>query len=292
MTEEPVPPALPVGRVHLGGTEAGTPILGYGFAGRDEGRMLVIAGVHGSERSGVEVAERLVGLLQAGYRPLPHTVVVPALFPDNVARGLRQGDVPTNRNFPVPGESLDAALRRGRGMPVDSRGLVLLPENRVLLDLVERFRPQTIISVHATVYPERAGFFADPHAVPPAAKGRAGERLAEAARADTERDAGLALRLARAAAARGVPVAGNHLDTAPTVLWSGESPEGTSLGGWGPCAVAEGGPGDRPAIGIVTVEVDGLATSAEAADPVLRRAELTALAETILDEALGAISPV
>ncbi|NBC33716.1 MAG: hypothetical protein GVY13_13665 [Alphaproteobacteria bacterium] len=291
MTAGAALPALPVGRVHLGESEAGTPILGYGFAGCGEDRVLVIAGVHGSERSGVEVAERLAGLLQTGYRPVPHTVVVPALFPDNVAQGLRQGEVPTNRNFPRPGESLEGARRRGRGTPVDSLGLALLPENVILVDLVERFRPVTLISVHATVYPERAGIFADPHTVPPGVPGDVADRLAEAVRRDTERDAALALRLARAAAARGVSLAGNRLEAEPTVLWSGETPEGTSLGGWAPCAVADGGPGGRPAVGVITVEVNGLPASAEAADPVLRRAELTALAETILDEALGATSP-
>lgn len=291
MIRAPSPPGLPVGRIHLGESEGGTPILGYGYAGGGEGRILVIAGVHGSERSGVEIAERLVGFLQAGYRPVPHTVVVPALFPDNVAAGVRQGEVPTNRNFPAPGESLAAATRRGLGTPVDSLGLAILPENVALLGLIESFRPAAIISLHATIYPERAGIFADPHGVPAGATGAAAERLAAAARADTERDAGLALRLARAAMARGVRVAGNRLDSRPTVLWSGEQPEGTSLGGWGPCAVAEVGPGDRPAIGVITVEADGLPASPEALDPMLRRAELAALAETILDEALGATAP-
>jgi uncharacterized protein DUF4157/succinylglutamate desuccinylase/aspartoacylase family protein len=126
-------------------------------------RALVIAGVHGSERQGIEVAQTLIKDLQTKQ---PHftVIVVPSLFPDNAAAGSfgsREGSTPTNRNFPKATQDL-AAARKGGGKAVDAEGRAMLPENVLLLELMERFQPERIISIHGTKRPGAAGVFYDP----------------------------------------------------------------------------------------------------------------------------------
>jgi hypothetical protein len=62
------------------------PIKAFFFEGATARRALVIAGVHGTERQGIEVAERLIAQL-ATSRPGFTTIVVPTLFPDSAAAG-------------------------------------------------------------------------------------------------------------------------------------------------------------------------------------------------------------
>jgi len=274
-------------RAQLGTSAGGRPVEAWFFPGTADaraGRALVLGGVHGDEASAAEVVARLLARLAAGERPEADALVVPVLFPDLYAARLREGDIPTNRNFPLRGESLRAARRRGGGRPVDDLGRPLLPENVLLLDLIRRFRPDRIASLHATPKPERAGIFADPHAPASAGTGAGtgAAAAAAAAAALTAADAALALRLAGAAAAAGARVAGNGLGGRPTAIWGGEVSGGMSLGGWGPAPVAEGGPDDRASIPIVTVEVAGLEESAAAADPAARAAELDAFADALL----------
>jgi hypothetical protein len=82
------------------------------------------------------------------------------LFPDNAASGSlgirEQKDKPTNRNFPDPGKDLAASGG------TDATGREILPENQLLMQLMERFKPERIISLHGTQYPEKAGVFYDP----------------------------------------------------------------------------------------------------------------------------------
>jgi hypothetical protein len=275
----------------LGYSEGGAPVRLFRFPGRAEGASgdaaLILGGVHGSERSGVEVAWRAIARLADGAVP-PRTVyAVPCLFPDNHAVGLREGSVPTNRNFPWPGESMARAGQRGLeagrgGTPLDSLGVPILPENRILLGLIGRIKPARLVSLHATVYPQRAGIFADPHGLPALFDPEDWARLAEEAAARTMADIALATAMARHAAGLGAGVAGNRLDDEPTAVWGGERPAGTSLGCWAPVPVSEGGAEDRAAISLITVEVDGCAASREAADPAARAAELEAHADAVM----------
>jgi hypothetical protein len=153
------------------------PIEAFFFRGATTRRALVIAGVHGTERQGIEVARLLVNDLQTRQ---PHftVIVVPSLFPDNAARGpfgeRESGSTPTNRNFPLPTEDLAAARAAGGGRPVDAsitgrrRRRAILPENVMLLELLERFQPERIISIHGTRRPGAAGVFYDPRSLSPA----------------------------------------------------------------------------------------------------------------------------
>jgi hypothetical protein len=272
----------------LGRSAGGEAIRQFRFPGAAERVALILGGVHGSERSGVEVAWRAIDRLAAGASPAWTVYAVPCLFPDNHAAGLREGEVPTNRNFPWPGESLEKARARsallgGAGEPADSLGVPILPENRLLIELIGRIKPERAASLHATVHPERAGIFADAHGVPeyPVADSE-WTAIAGLAAARTAADADLALAMARHARARGARVAGNRLEAEPTALWSGETPAGTSLGGWAPVPVVQGVAEDRPAVSLITVEVDGCAASPEATDPAARAAELEAHAEALI----------
>ena len=166
-------------RVRAGklGQSAGTKVAGKTvtrpvevtfFRGSTDRRALVIAGVHGSEQQGIEVARRLINDLQsAGQPPGFTTIVVPTLFPDNAARKSREGATPTNRNFPPPSEDLADATAAGGGTAVDAsksggkRSRTILPENLMLIELMERFHPERIISIHGTQAPGQAGVFYD-----------------------------------------------------------------------------------------------------------------------------------
>jgi hypothetical protein len=157
------------------------PIQAFFFKGSTDRRALVIAGVHGTERQGMDVAQRLISDLKTTSKPPAFTtIIVPSLFPDNAARGpmgTRESETtpqtPTNRNFPPPSEDLAAATAAGGGTAVDAsksggkRTRAILPENLMLIELMERFHPERIISIHGTSGPGSAGVFYDPRSLRP-----------------------------------------------------------------------------------------------------------------------------
>ena len=149
--------------VKVAGKPVRRPIKAFFFQGSTNRRALVIAGVHGSEKQGIEVAENLVRDLKT-RPPALTTIVVPSLFPDNATltgQTAREGATPTNRNFPKPSQDLAAATAAGKGTAVDARGRAILPENQMLIELMERFHPERIISIHGTQAAGEAGVFYD-----------------------------------------------------------------------------------------------------------------------------------
>jgi hypothetical protein len=128
----------------LGKSAKGNSIEIHHFPGSKERRALVIGGVHGTERQGVEVTR----LLQKDLATAPadfSVILVPVLFPDNAAAGsvgIREGATPTNRNF--PGADKDLASSGG----TDAQGRAILSENQLLMSLMEHYRPERIISLH------------------------------------------------------------------------------------------------------------------------------------------------
>ena len=146
------------------------------FPGKTTRRALVIGGVHGTERQGVQVARLLEKDLAAAPSDFS-VLLVPVLFPDNAASGplgiREQKDKPTNRNFPDPGKDLAASGGK------DATGRDILPENQLLMQLMERFKPERIISLHGTQHPEKAGVFYDPRELT-ADEARAARRLRRA----------------------------------------------------------------------------------------------------------------
>ena len=159
------------------------PIEAHFIPGASNERALVIAGVHGSERQGIEVARVLIDDVLKKAQPHYSVIVVPSLFPAHAhknwgAEGKRERDTFTNRNFPdlneevadyKGGQALDAAANPIKAR-ADEKGRVqpILAENVMLMELIDRFQPTRIISIHGTHSPSSAGVFADPHFLSPA----------------------------------------------------------------------------------------------------------------------------
>lgn len=208
-------------------------------------------------------------------------------------------EVEPNRNFQLPGKSYDTYKKEGHltfwdkesssvRAPVDKahdQGKAvasekMLPENRILEHLIERFQPERLASIHQHKLPGRRGdgpgVFVDPrrpanklsaddgvdqndHALTP--EGKEDDQLAEAMRDAVQ----------QGAEAKGIrktgsdPLAGNDVPQPgekkkrklpPTVHYRTDAhAEGNSLGDWAPVEVKEGGAGDRPAIGTFTIEL-------------------------------------
>lgn len=177
------------------------PVKVFFFQGSTDRRALVIAGVHGSEKQGIEVANRLLHDLQPpAPAPALTTIVVPSLFPDNAlltGTAAREGATPTNRNFPAPSEDLAAATARGGKTAVDATGRAILPENLMLIELMERFNPERIISIHGTQAPGQAGVFYDRRS-PSEAEDRRARELAKGINGGRELPEAVQQRLYRA----------------------------------------------------------------------------------------------
>jgi hypothetical protein len=278
----------------------GEPIRAHLVPGETDDVAMVVAGVHGSEQSGVEVAERLLQQL-AVNRPYYTVVVVPRLFPDNVAsraawekklaadqgkitlkeyRKVRAkagdpnrataGQVDPNRQFPELGDDLDLAK------PVDAKGRPVEPGNLALLALIKAFAPTRIVSIHAQKDLDKAGVFSDPQpAVAPGALASEADRIAVAT--------------AKRAQVLGARVAGNTNAGGWSSLYPGQDPKiskaqmkkenarGRSFGQWGP----------SKGIAVLTVEVAEQYDSSGAVDDPKRAPELEAHATAIREIVLG-----
>lgn len=159
-----------------------SPIQVFFIPGASTDRALVIAGVHGSEAQGVEVAEMLLKDLQAA-KTAPHfnVILVPTLFPDHLAFREREFATETNRNFPLTDTAVtdykDVADKTVEGkattrrIAVDAAGKEIqdakkkqriLHENVLLMELIDKFKPTRIISIHGTHTHSSAGVFSDP----------------------------------------------------------------------------------------------------------------------------------
>jgi predicted deacylase len=282
---------------------AGNPVMAHVFPGQIGEVAMVVAGVHGSEQSGVEVAENLISQLQAN-KPYYTVVVVPRLFPGNVAsreaweqklakdqsgmavgkyRQLRDkagdigrvtpGQTDPNRQFPDLGKDVDL------DKPVDSKGRLIEPSNLALLALVKSFKPTRVVSIHAIKNFTEAGIYADPHR---SVKGFENDPTAKTSDE-------LATAMAKEADKRGVHVAGNKHGSGWSSLYPGQNPNtsaaqmktenarGRSFGQWGP----------SKGMAVITVEVGEQYRSDSAVQDPGRAAELQAEATVIREIFLG-----
>jgi hypothetical protein len=303
--------------VEMGVDTLGKPIRAHLVHGQTDEVAMVVAGVHGSEQSGVEVAERLLQQLRT-KRPFLTVVVVPRLFPDNVARraawdakiakdhgkielgkyqelrnkagdpgrltpGRKSKD--PNRQFPERGKDLDLAN------PIDAKGERVEPGNLALMALIKAFAPKRIVSIHAQKDLAMAGVFADPHPDDPWHKFWSW-RLFGPGPLATEADQ-LAIATARRAKVLGVRVDGNTGGKASGTdfrsLYPGQDPKlsekqmkienarGRTLGQWGP----------SKGIAVFTVECPEQYRSNSAVDDPKRGVALEALASAIREILLG-----
>lgn len=246
------------------------PIKAYYFRGTSDRRAMIIAGVHGTELGGVEVVERLLTKMRAPNAPTPYfsVIVIPQVFPRNVkARARRTSDRTVNpkdwtrdpnRQMPKIGES-PAGMTSIKDEPMEK-------ENTILLDIVERFRPERLASAHGTTNPNLASVTSDPR------PGRTAE------------DDKLALVMARKAKAGAARVPGNALgtkdETARYPTSKQPADKGVTLGEYGSHAA-----GSRPAMNMILIETSGNERSKKPGDA--RALELQSLADALHEIFLG-----
>lgn len=266
-----------------GYSKNGRPIEAFYFPGQSDKRAMVIGGVHGSELSAIEVARTLVSQL-LNEEIYYSVIVVPCLFPDNAnTASLQEAQIGNmanigrysygeaadpNRQMPSLGKPFD------KNYPFDYAGRPIEKENQLLLQLIQEFKPQRIINVHAIRTPENAGIYADPRTD---CRGNAYE---------FQSDSSLAVEMAIHIEANNGSAPGNRLDrsrwpSGPTALYHcdpavskpgekqnrnlhgsklpGNRGYGVSLGSWAATAVLdqEDENNNRPAIRLFTMEFPG-----------------------------------
>lgn len=114
----------------------------------DDERVLIFGGIHGNEENSADLARRLAAHLRENPEVWHgrRLVLVPVANPDGIARGTRTNSrgVDLNRNFPATNwVSGDKGPNFGGEKPGGE------PETRVLVELVETFAPDRIVSIHA-----------------------------------------------------------------------------------------------------------------------------------------------
>jgi len=154
----------------------GRSVLGRTLWARDvpnpqpELRVLVLGGIHGDEMSSSSLVFHWIGLAaqtaqaaQTGQvtKPGPDSIYwrfIPVLNPDGLfskpSRRVNANGVDLNRNFPTPNWTRDARVyweKRTRKDPRRWPGSKPLsePESRFLLQQMDSFQPNLIVSVHA-----------------------------------------------------------------------------------------------------------------------------------------------
>lgn len=261
-----------------GYSKQGRPIEAFYFPGQSDKRAMVIGGVHGSELSAIEVARTLVSQL-LDEEIYYSVIVVPCLFPDNAnTASLQEAQIGNtanigrysygeaadpNRQMPSLGRPFD------RNNPVDFAGRTIEKENQLLLQLIQEFKPQRIINVHAIRITQNAGVYADPRTDN---RGKAFE---------FQSDSSLAIEMAIHIEQNNGGAPGNHLNTKPTALYHcdpvvakpgekqnrnlhgsklpGNRGFGVSLGSWAATAVQDptNETNSRSAIRLFTMEFPG-----------------------------------
>lgn len=127
----------------IGHSLEGAPLIVHQFGSGGDTALLVIASIHGSEPAGTPVAEALMEWVEQNPDALcgRTLLVVPIANPDGIARGARfnQNSVDLNRNFPA--ENRVASKKFGDSALSE-------PESRALFDLIGKFQPDAIVSIH------------------------------------------------------------------------------------------------------------------------------------------------
>lgn len=130
----------------VGRSVDGRPIHAHVIGPSDAPTVLIVASIHGDEPAGTPLVEMLLAHLRAEPRALGgrRVVIVPVANPDGYERRARlnRNGIDLNRNFPA--DNWRAHRRHGAEA-------VSEPETVALLDVVERYRPHRIISIHQPV---------------------------------------------------------------------------------------------------------------------------------------------
>ncbi len=138
-----------------------TPILYKEYPPLEErkalGRVLLVSGVHGDEYASVSIAFKWLKTLDKYHSGMFHWHVAPLVNPDGLLRARPQrvnaNGVDLNRNLPTPDwkdESVKYWKKTGynpRRYPGPAPGSE--PETRWLVEKIEEFAPDIIVTVHA-----------------------------------------------------------------------------------------------------------------------------------------------
>ncbi|MEM1246954.1 MAG: M14 family zinc carboxypeptidase [Acidobacteriota bacterium] len=124
----------------------------------DPKRVLFVGGCHGDEFATTTLLFKWIAKLQGRYDNELHLRIVPLMNPDGMlrSRGTRPNanGVDLNRNMPTrrwDTEAMDAWHRRASSSPrrFPGRRPASEPETRWLLDEIDTFAPEVIVSLHA-----------------------------------------------------------------------------------------------------------------------------------------------
>jgi protein MpaA len=123
-----------------------------------QGRVLLLGGVHGDEFSSVSIVFRWLQTLDRHHSGLFHWRVIPLVNPDGLLKDdstrTNANGVDINRNFPTPNweaTALDYWINKTSKNPRNYPGphAASEPETEWLVDEIEKFDPDVIVSVHA-----------------------------------------------------------------------------------------------------------------------------------------------
>lgn len=140
-------PALGPQTRQLGKSVLGLPIIGH-FFGVAGPKTLIFAAIHGDEPNTAFVANQLVEHLtknpEAYYAR--RVAVVPVANPDGLARATRKNarEIDLNRNFPAKNFAVGKKDRYFGGEQPASE-----PETQLLIELIDDWQPDRIITMHA-----------------------------------------------------------------------------------------------------------------------------------------------
>ena len=122
------------------------------------GRVTVIGGTHGDELSAIALVFKWLQQLDRHHSGLFHWTIVPLLNPDgalaNPATRVNANGIDLNRNLPTPNwkqRSQANWLKRVNRSALHNPGFFPAsePENKWLIEHIETFKPDVIISVHS-----------------------------------------------------------------------------------------------------------------------------------------------
>lgn len=123
-----------------------------------QARILMLGGIHGDEYSSITIMFKWMAILDKYHSGLFHWKIAPLVNPDGLLRKKSQrmnaNGVDLNRNFPShdrPGDNLEYWQTRAYSDPRRYPGPEPMSEaeTRWIMHIIQEFKPDAIISVHA-----------------------------------------------------------------------------------------------------------------------------------------------
>lgn len=125
---------------------------------RPLGKVLLVGGIHGDEYSSVSIVFKWMKTLDEHHSGLFHWKIAPLVNPDGLlqkeSQRMNANGVDLNRNFPTPNweeEMQDYWIVKTNRDPrrYPGTGALSEPETQWLIDEINEFDPDVIVSIHA-----------------------------------------------------------------------------------------------------------------------------------------------